>query len=71
MRALREQILYLRAYITEKDKYEYVKICCASCKAQATFGKTKEEGAFFLRKDDEGKVIWESYKPAAEKSTAS
>jgi hypothetical protein len=50
--------LTLRAYRTEKEGYEYVKIQCRRCKAQLTFGKTKKEGAFFLRRDDDGHYAW-------------
>ena len=58
--------LYLRAYVTEKDKYEYVKIQCAECKASLTFGKTKKDGAFFLRKKDDGSLAWEQYEEKKE-----
>lgn len=63
----KSKALYLRAYVTEKDKYEYVKVCCGNpaCRAQATFGKAKKDGAFFLRKDEKThQVIWEAFKPA-------
>lgn len=56
-------LLYLRAYKTEKDEFEYVKVCCASCKAAITFGKAKKDGAFFLRKTEDGKMAWETYEP--------
>lgn len=57
--------LSLRAYETADDKFQYVKITCGNpaCRAQATFGKTKKEGAFFLRKADDGHVIWEDPPP--------
>ena len=51
--------LSLRAYETKEDAFQYVKVVCGKCRAQATFGKTKKDGAFFLRKDDEHHVIWE------------
>ena len=55
--------LFLRAYVTEKDKYEYVKIVCAKCGAQVTMGKAKKDGAFFLRKNEKSEIAWEA-KPA-------
>ena len=56
--------LYLRAYITEKDKYEYIKIQCAECKASLTFGKAKEQkDLYFLRKNDDKSLAWVEYKP--------
>lgn len=60
--------LYLKAYKTEKGGFEYVKIRCAGCKAQATFGKTKEDGVFFIRKKDDGsgQLLWEAYKSNGE-----
>jgi hypothetical protein len=57
-------LLSLHAYETKDNQYRYVKIVCGACRARATFGKTKKEGAFFLRKDDDGKIIWEA--PPAE-----
>jgi len=55
--------LYLRAYITEKDKYEYVKIQCAKCRASLTFGKSKsDKDTYFLRKKDNGEFDWQEYK---------
>lgn len=51
--------LFLRAYITKEDKYEYVKIVCAKCGGQVTMGKRKDDGAFFLRKNDQGEIAWE------------
>lgn len=56
-------LLSLRAYITEKDKYEYVKIQCNKCKASATFGQSKKDkGVYYLRKDTAGKVEWQEFK---------
>lgn len=55
--------LYLRAYITDKDKYEYVKIQCAKCRASLTFGKSKsDKDTYFLRKKDNGDLDWQEYK---------
>ncbi len=55
--------LYLRAYITEKDKYEYVKIQCVKCRASLTFGKSKsDKDTYFLRKKDNGDLDWQEYK---------
>lgn len=51
--------LYLRAYKTEKGGFEYVKICCGACKAQLTFGKTKKDGDFFLRRNEDKTYAWE------------
>ncbi len=63
--------LYLRAYITEKDKYEYIKICCAKCKASITFGKAKnQKDLFFLRKNDDKSLDWQEYKGKEEEKTA-
>jgi len=54
--------LYLRAYITEQDKYEYIKICCANCKASVTFGKAKnQKDLYFLRKAENGGLDWQVY----------
>ena len=53
--------LSLRAYITDKDKYEYVKVQCGKCRASLTFGKSKKDGAFFLRKNDDGQFDWQKF----------
>ena len=47
--------LVLEAYTTEGDGYEYVKVRCLTCKAQLTMGKTKKEGAYFLRRKENSK----------------
>jgi hypothetical protein len=52
--------LYLRAYVTEKDKYKYVKVVCAGCSAQLTFGVAKKDGAFFLRRREDKTLAWEA-----------
>lgn len=59
--------LYLRAYITKEDAYEYVKILCSSCGGSVTFGKTKKDGTFFLRRNEEGSIQWEPGKAKEEK----
>lgn len=60
-------LLSLRSYITEKGGYEYVKIHCNNCNAQATFGKSKEhKDTFFLRKNDKREVVWEKIKQKEE-----
>jgi hypothetical protein len=51
--------LSMRAYETTEKKFQYVKIECGKCHAQVTFGKAQKDGAFFLRKDDQGLPLWE------------
>jgi len=54
--------LYLSAYVTKEDKYEYVKIVCAACRASLTFGKSKDKkDTYFLRRNDRG-LDWQEYK---------
>ncbi len=55
--------LELRAFTTKEDKYEYVKIRCQKCRGTLTLGKTKKDGAFFLRRNEDRTLAWESYKP--------
>ncbi len=54
--------LYLHAITTKEDKYEYVKVNCVNCKATLTFGKRKDDGAFFLRRNDDKSLAWEKKK---------
>ena len=57
-----DKALYVRAYITDKDKYEYLKIVCSKCKATLTFGKSKQDkDTFFLRRNDDGTLQWKPY----------
>lgn len=59
--------LYVRAYrTTDGNNYEYVKVVCATCRAQLTFGKAKKDGAFFLRKTEDGKAL--AWDPAPTKT---
>jgi len=52
--------LYLYAYITEEDKYEYAKIKCGSCKASLTFGQPKKSpDSYDLRRNEDGSFKWE------------
>ena len=60
--------LYLRAMTTEKDKYEYVKVMCGNCRASLTFGKRKDDGAFFLRRHEDKSLAWEAHKEDAPKA---
>lgn len=49
--------LFLKAYITEKDKFEYIKIVCRDCWHTLTFGQVKgDTNTFYLRrkKDSQG-----------------
>lgn len=55
--------LELRAYETKEEKYQYVKIRCRSCRAILTLGKTKKDGAFFFRRNEDRSLSWEAYKP--------
>jgi len=53
--------LRIRAYVTEKDKYEYVKVECWDCKASLTFGKKKnEKDVYFLRRNEDNSFKWEA-----------
>ena len=55
--------LGLRAYITEKDNFEYVKIVCYKCKASLTFGQVKKSpDTFYLRRNDNKELDWQTYK---------
>lgn len=51
--------LYIRAYETEEDKYQYVKLHCAECRGTLTFGKAKKDGSYFLRKKEDNTLAWE------------
>ena len=54
--------LNLRSYITEKGGFEYVKISCAECGGQVTFGKSKEhKDNFYLRKNEDKTIAWEKF----------
>jgi len=54
--------LYLWAYTTKQDKYEYIKIVCAECKASITFGKSKKDkDTYYLRKADNGDLDWQEF----------
>lgn len=54
--------LELRAYTTEVDNYEYVKINCRKCRANLTLGKTKKDGAFFLRREEgSSELAWKKH----------
>lgn len=51
--------LIIKAYETKEDKYQYVKVQCIDCGATLTFGKAKKDGAYFLRKNEQGKFDWQ------------
>lgn len=52
----------LRSYITENGNYEYVKISCADCNGQVTFGQPKKDkDTFYLRKNDDKTIAWEKF----------
>ena len=52
--------LYLTAYVTKEQGYEYAKVCCAKCGASVTFGKSKDKkDVYFLRKTPENKLDWQ------------
>lgn len=52
--------LYLTAYVTAEDRYEYTKIVCRDCGASVTFGQPKKEpDTFYLRKNNDGSPKWE------------
>lgn len=60
--------LYITAYITKEDKYEYIKIVCAKCKASLTFGKRKDvKDTYYLRRNETG-YDWKKFE---EKKTES
>ena len=53
--------LYLTAYITEEDKYKYLKIVCRNCKGSLTFGTRKDEpDTYYLRKNGDGGLAWKA-----------
>lgn len=55
--------LYLRAYVTEKENFKYVLVCCAECKAHITFGQqTKDPDVFYLRRNEDHSYKWEEFK---------
>jgi len=49
---------------TKRPKgFKYVYIQCKGCKAQLTFGQTKENpNTFYLRKGSDGRLDWQPYK---------
>ena len=52
--------LYPYAYVTEKGGFKYVKLVCAECKANVTFGRVKDDDAiFFLRRTEDGELDWQ------------
>jgi len=54
--------LYLTAYTTQEESYEYVKCICRECKASLTFGQPKKEpNTFYPRRDDNGKYVWKKF----------
>ena len=58
--------LYLTAYITEQDKYKYLKIVCRKCKGSLTFGQRKDEpDTYYLRKRGDSSLDWKAYEKAA------
>ena len=57
----RSDNLYLDAYVTEKDGYEYTKIRCAKCSGSITFGRSrKSPDTFYLRRNDDKSLAWEA-----------
>ena len=55
------ELLYLTAYVTKEEKFEYTKVCCAKCGASITFGQVKKSpNTFYLRKNDDGTMKWEA-----------
>ena len=52
--------LYLTAYTTKEQGFEYVKVVCAKCSGSVTFGKSKDKkDVYFLRKTDDYKLDWQ------------
>jgi hypothetical protein len=61
--------LRLRAYVTEKGGYEYIKVECFDCRASLTFGKRKDEkDVYFLRKTEDGVLDWQKFEKGPEKT---
>lgn len=57
-----EEHLYLHAYTTTKGNYDYVKLVCADCKGQVTFGQPKKDkNTFYLRKNEDKSIAWEKF----------
>ena len=55
------ELLYLTAYVTREDKYEYTKVACAKCGGSVTFGQVKKDpSVFFLRRNDDKSLKWEA-----------
>ena len=47
--------------------FKYVSIRCEACRADLTFGRTKQDAStFFLRRNDGGALAWSAYTPDAE-----
>jgi hypothetical protein len=62
--------LYLYAYTTEKGNFDYVKLVCADCKAQVTFGQPKKDkNTFYLRKNEDKSIAWEKYEKKNRETT--
>ena len=55
-------LIRLSAYVTEKDKFKYIKVSCAKCKASLTLGESKQDHANYYRKNDAGKLDWQPFK---------
>lgn len=54
--------LYLYAYTTEKGNFDYVKLTCADCGGQITFGQPKrDKNTFYLRKNEDKTLAWEKF----------
>ena len=58
--------LEFRAYVTKQKGYQYVEISCNACLATLTLGKTRKEGAYFLRKNPDKTLEWRAYQPRNE-----
>lgn len=63
-------LLSIRATVTDKGGYEYLKVHCGKCKAQLTMGKTKKDGTYYYRRRDDGALDWQEYKPQEKQSNA-
>ena len=52
--------LYLDAYVTKEEGFEYTKIVCGKCKSSITFGQVKKTpDVFYLRRKEDKSLDWQ------------
>ena len=52
------ELLRLVAYKTKEGGYKYIKVTCGKCKAQLTLGQSKQDNAYYYRRNDDKQLDW-------------